>query len=384
MINENKMSSLSDSALLGELERLSKEENETTVHVLLHLAEVEERKLHVGAGYSTMFSYCTERLRYSEPAASRRLSCARAAKRFPEVIELLRQKELSLSTLSLVSGVLNENNYREVVAGIRGKSRREVEELLAGFHPRKCEVRERIKPVVVKAGPKTREEEPIGGLFVQVAEKALAVVSSASGRTAEGGRQLVDRGQIGVEKEPERYEVRFSISKEQLAQVEEAKRLLSGKYPEGVKLEHVLGEALEAFLEQRSPRQREARRKKRVPSVSSAKKRTRHIPQEVRDEVHVRDGGRCTFVSADGVRCAERHDVEVHHVQAFGRGGGHEVSNLRLLCRAHNVYEAEREYGQANIGPVAKVSAGKSERADVRYLLASTPLKPSKVGTEFP
>jgi len=341
VVNKETITSLSDSALLGELERLSGEENETTVQVLLHLAEVEERKLYVGAGYATMFAYCTEKLRYSEPAASRRLTCARAAKRFPEVIELLRKKELTLTTLSLVSGVLNEENYPEVIAGIKGRSRREVEEMLAGFNPRKHEVRERIKPVVVKAKPK----ELVGSLFSQVAQKAQAVISSAGGTTGEVERKL---GQE-AEEEAERYEVRFSISKEQLAQVEELKGLLSGKYPEGVKLEHVFGEALEALLEKRSPKRREARRKKRVPSVSKPKKRTRHIPQEVRDKVHVRDGGRCTFVSADGVRCSERHDVEVHHVQAFGRGGGHEEGNLRLLCRRHNVYEAEREFGQAHI-----------------------------------
>ena len=74
-----------------------------------------------------------------------------------------------------------------------------------------------------------------------------------------------------------------------------------------------------------------------------------YCTQKLRDKVHVRDGGRCTFVSADGARCSETHDVEVHHVQAFGRGGGHEAGNLRLLCRRHNVYEAEREFGQAHM-----------------------------------
>lgn len=349
MLSKDTVTCLSDSALLRELEKLSRQENETTVHVLLHLCEVEKRKLYVDAGYSTMFTYCTEKLHYSEPAASRRLCCARATRRFPEVLELLINRELSLTTLSLVSGVLNEDNHEEVIAGIRGKSRREVEELLAGYRPREKGVRERIKPVVVRV---KRKEEPMGALFCAVAEKAQAVVTCAGGRTEKTDRESGRIGAAGEDEGVERYEIRFSISREELKQVEEAKSLLWGKYPEGVKLEHVFGEALEAFLEKRSPKRRKARREKRVERVrrvSKPKKRSRYVPAAVRDKVFVRDGGRCTFVSADGVRCAATRDLEIHHVCAYGRGGGHEAENLTLLCRKHNVYEAECEFGREHI-----------------------------------
>ncbi len=48
-----------------------------------------------------------------------------------------------------------------------------------------------------------------------------------------------------------------------------------------------------------------------------------------------------------GRRCAERRWLELHHDDPFGRGGDHEPSNLRLLCRTHNALMAEREYGKA-------------------------------------
>ncbi|MBI1797425.1 MAG: HNH endonuclease [Candidatus Eisenbacteria bacterium] len=58
-----------------------------------------------------------------------------------------------------------------------------------------------------------------------------------------------------------------------------------------------------------------------------------------------RDGGRCTFVSADGHRCASRARIEFDHIDPYARDGAATVSNVRLLCRAHNQYAAERTFG---------------------------------------
>jgi hypothetical protein len=65
-------------------------------------------------------------------------------------------------------------------------------------------------------------------------------------------------------------------------------------------------------------------------------------------EVHQRDSGQCTFVSADGKRCSERGFLELHHHdRPFARGGEATVENLRLVCRTHNALFAERDFGRA-------------------------------------
>ncbi|MBI1796622.1 MAG: HNH endonuclease, partial [Candidatus Eisenbacteria bacterium] len=71
----------------------------------------------------------------------------------------------------------------------------------------------------------------------------------------------------------------------------------------------------------------------------------RHIPAEVKRAVWERDGGRCTFVSADGRRCASRARTEFDHIVPFARGGDATVSNLRLRCRTHNQWEAKQTFG---------------------------------------
>jgi hypothetical protein len=74
---------------------------------------------------------------------------------------------------------------------------------------------------------------------------------------------------------------------------------------------------------------------------------SRYIPRGVLREVYARDSGQCTFVSAEGRRCASRGFLEVHHHEVtFARGGAATVENLRLTCRAHNLFIAESDYGR--------------------------------------
>jgi hypothetical protein len=82
-------------------------------------------------------------------------------------------------------------------------------------------------------------------------------------------------------------------------------------------------------------------------TAKSRKANSRYIPRAVVREVHRRDAGQCTFVSAEGKRCAERGFLEFHHDEPYARGGEATVENVRLVCRAHNALFAERDYGKA-------------------------------------
>jgi hypothetical protein len=90
---------------------------------------------------------------------------------------------------------------------------------------------------------------------------------------------------------------------------------------------------------------------------------TRHIPHEVRRQVLARDGARCTFVSTDGKRCAQRALLELHHEQPFGRGGPATVENIRVLCTAQ--HRAQPAPGRARLRPGihARPHRSREERA---------------------
>jgi hypothetical protein len=95
-------------------------------------------------------------------------------------------------------------------------------------------------------------------------------------------------------------------------------------------------------------------------------------------------------VSACGRRCEARKRLEFDHVQAYARGGEATVAGLRLRCRAHNQYEAERTYGPEFMRHKRLVAAETRARARAceRAAVAAEPVvtaratEPAPVTTE--
>ena len=77
--------SLSDQQILSRIQSLTKQERSLTLQVLLHLNEIERRRLHLKLGYSSMFDYCTAGLGYSALMGSQwQLFCTTYAKELME------------------------------------------------------------------------------------------------------------------------------------------------------------------------------------------------------------------------------------------------------------------------------------------------------------
>src|SRR5688572_6442838 len=92
----------SDRELLEGLRERVGNGRQLIAEVLAHLGEVEERRLHLLAGYSSMFSYCVSRLGMSEDEACRRIDVARLARRYPAFYPRLATGQLSLSVAALL------------------------------------------------------------------------------------------------------------------------------------------------------------------------------------------------------------------------------------------------------------------------------------------
>ena len=87
-----------------------------------------------------------------------------------------------------------------------------------------------------------------------------------------------------------------------------------------------------------------------------------YIPASIRREVWARDGGTCAFVSHDGRRCGSTYRLDFHHLRPFARGGPSTVENLSLRCRAHNLYEADLEFGEAFMDAHMNASVSTGEK----------------------
>ena len=362
-------SAISDQELLTRISGLAKTENETTVELLLYLGELEERKLYLSLGYSSLFDYCQRKLLYSEPAAVRRIKAARCIKAFPEVEGLLLERAVSLSTVCLFAPLLNLENRVELLQGVKGKSKTEVERFLALYRPVTQKPVEKIRVVVVKEKPAVQPQ--ISHLF-DIATKNTATEASKE-------KDPEEKTAAGIA-EPVRecFQLQFSVDPETLGKLNRAKVLVGQGLGRNPSLEEVFKAALGEYLKAKDPLEREKRRvtrsaatalgasrveeakgskeKKELPSPVIArntqeipKNRSRHIPRSVYDKVFIRDGGRCSFVGPDGTRCNSTAGLQVDHIYPFGLGGESSESNLRLTCSAHNLFAAEKVYGRGKV-----------------------------------
>src|SRR6187397_3516317 len=93
---------LSNRELLDATVRAARQEGRATAELLALLAEVDARRLYLGEGCSSLFTYCTQVLHLSEHAAYHRIEAARVARRFPVVLQLVSDGSVTTTTVALL------------------------------------------------------------------------------------------------------------------------------------------------------------------------------------------------------------------------------------------------------------------------------------------
>jgi hypothetical protein len=131
-----KLGALSDRQLLDGLGAVLGSGRRLLAELVAHLGEVEERRLHLDAACSSMFSYCVNRLGMSEDEACRRIEVARLARRYPAMFPLLAAGRLSLSVAALLKPHLSAENQLDVLAAVSGNSVQQAREVIAARFPR--------------------------------------------------------------------------------------------------------------------------------------------------------------------------------------------------------------------------------------------------------
>src|SRR6186713_1330593 len=127
----------SDEELLMGVSSLMGSHRTITAELVAHLAEIEERRLHLVAGFSSMFDFCRRKLGMGEGEAFRRIVAARLGRRFPVVFGLIATGRVNLSTLELLREWLTDENHEELLEVVAGRSKRGVQAILAARFPRR-------------------------------------------------------------------------------------------------------------------------------------------------------------------------------------------------------------------------------------------------------
>ncbi len=321
-----RLTHLDDATLLRELTSLVARDRTTTAALIAHMAEVDVRRLYLPAAYPSMHDWCVGALGLAEEAAYKRIRAARAARRFPRLFDDIAEGRLHLSAIVLLAPHLTAENVDELVAVAAGRPMAELEARLAARFGAVAGAAA-VPARMIAVGPVVAVDAPAPGPIEVLAEPE-PVDSLATWPVNSPV--------------PTRHIVQFTIDDETHAIVRRLQDLLAYSLPSGdVGAVFVRGaRELLARLEKKK-----AAATDRPRPASKGAPRGRNIPAHVRRAVWERDGARCTFTSATGRRCESRRGLEFDHVVAFARGGQSNVEGLRVRCRAHNQFEAERTFG---------------------------------------
>ncbi len=333
----SELSLLTDPQLEEWLKSCVSKELEMKIQILHLLAEVENRRLYSHT-YPSLFEYCTRELKYSAASAQRRIDTMRAMKLMPEIEQKLQSGTLQLSTVAKVQSFFRHEakagkpysleDKREVLAKVESKSLRECEKELVSISPQ-------------SAKPDLRRE------ITQ-----------------------------------DKTELRLTIHDELVKKLDHLKSLLSNKHPHlsDAELIEVLADMAIKRLDPSEKNQKTNPRSK-APQVTnstsqlpaaevemlstpktaspegcgkpvvqnwfsitqaarSKPKPSRYIPATMKQDVWMRDKGRCTHFG-----CNSNHKLQYDHIKPIAKGGETSVKNLRLLCQTHNLLAAQQEFG---------------------------------------
>jgi hypothetical protein len=362
-IHSHSARDLPNDELLTRVRHLASRERGVTAELVAHLAELEARRLHLVAGYGSMFAYCHGALSLTDHEAYNRIEAARAAQRFPIVLELLTAGTVSLTTVRLLAPHLTPGNHVQVLESARGLRRPQVEELVARLAP-KADVPVSVRKLPAPAAETCAVSPAIAPAVAppSTAPAAKAIASSPLTTTPPAQRPpasaLAPTPRAAVSPlSPDRYKLQLTISGATLEKLRQAKDLLRHAHPSGDEAA-IIDRALTLLLAD-VMKKKHGITDRPVPTKTTQVvldgpsnettahqapkwRRTRQKARAaVRRAVTVRDGAHCAFVGAGGRRCNERAFLEFHHVDPWIEGGGETVGNLQLRCRQHNVYEWE-------------------------------------------
>src|SRR5712692_3215698 len=288
MNSQSGLALLSSSELLARTHNLVEHSRSVEAELLLHLGEIDDRRLYLERAFPSMFAFCIGELGFSEAAAYDRIMVARAGRQLPAVIDALRCGQEHLTGLRLLVPHLTPGNNRELLAQAAGKTKREIEELVARLAPQPP------VPSVVRKVPEHSR---------RASAEPLPLAPNATPVTPP---QREDRRPAIAPLSEETFKIQFTASRALRDKLRLAQDLLRHRVPDG-DLASIFEKSLDLLIDQVKKERFATGRRPRPPLTQTEQgPASRHIPDVIKRTVYERDGGRCTFTDEGGRRCNEK------------------------------------------------------------------------------
>ena len=330
---------LSDSELLVQTEKAVLVERESTNLVLDHLREIQSRRLYARLGFSSMFEYCTQHLKYCNSGAQLRIDAMRLSLELPEIKESLEKGDLSISVIGSFQKFVRHEKQKnkkysreekqELLKQVESKSRVEAEKVFAEISP------EAFPKEKVRVLSGTQSE-----LRLIADEELMELIAEMKAKLQQKGNmdpsyaEIFKSGLRKALKKEKRFAGADATSSEEVASV-----CTQSTSPKEV------GDAIngvsKAFARPNSTSSEEVGSSCKQPRTSRV-----YISVSAKKTAFYRAGVQCTYFSEiTGKRCTEKHFLQVEHIVPVAMGGSSEQENLTVLCACHNRLSAIDSFG---------------------------------------
>jgi hypothetical protein len=267
------LSHVSDGVLLRDLNMLVGHERIAMAGVLAHIAEVDERRLYLPAGYPSMYAYCVGVLRFPEQAAKKRIRAGRTARQFPAIFDALAEGRVHLSAVVLLKPYLTPDNAGDLLAAAAHQTSAEIEQLLARRFP-KADVPTRLDAV----GPApllTSTTEPVSpgtpeSVEAQVSPRTLEELACTDPLSPGTVEATVPRPRV-TPLSAESYALQFTIGKDTHDKLRYVQALMSTDSPRAMSRRYSTARSMRWWASWRS-------RSSRRPRSHGARAARRPIP----------------------------------------------------------------------------------------------------------
>jgi 5-methylcytosine-specific restriction endonuclease McrA len=300
------LKNLKDQELDASFQRVAASERKVLHCVILHIEEVNRRKLYLARGYSSLFSYLTSEMKYSRSAAQRRIEAARLASTVPAVAANIESGKLNLSQLSDIQNAIKvaESVHQEKVSP-----------------ERKAEL---IESVLNQSVLNTQ----------QLCAEMLKI-------------PLVQKDSVKTQKDhSKRIETTFSEAQHQ--KYERLKDLTAHNHLQSKKTKNI-SDVLETIFDELlglidPEKMKFAQAKTSSQEITPASELKWNSVTPKRRKIILKQQQSCQFKDHVTSRvCGSRFNLHVDHIHPKWAGGGSDQKNLRVLCREHNLYRYRRE-----------------------------------------
>jgi 5-methylcytosine-specific restriction endonuclease McrA len=295
--------------IVEKLKLLVANERKISAEIIEHIQEIDQKKIYLQMGFANLYSFLTEYIGYTAASAQRRIEAARLLTSVPEVKENLKSGSLNLSQVSMVSQMIRQKQKEQPA---------------------------------VKFNPSDKKAliESVKGLSLENSQKILSQTLDLEVKAYEKQKLQAD----------ESIRLEMTLTKLQNEMLKKVKSLMSHVNPNASTAE-VFEYLANDYLKRKDPLYLTSHKPKtasatEVPArykpslqMQMASKRRKTISASVKRAVWQRDHGMCQHKNqTTGNICGSDHLLEFDHIKRLSYGGDDTSQNLRLLCKAHNLW----------------------------------------------